>query len=124
MSYNYFNNPPEGGEDEELNSSISASLLQEDEFRPGMTTSTNTNNNSTAAVTSSVPASVVYPMVQVVAPATLRAGYTFDVEVNRDMYTVTVVRILINSMKVCVFITIATFANDNNIHFLFLSLSQ
>lgn len=33
-----------------------------------------------------------YPIVEVVAPASLRAGYTFDVEVNHDIFTVTVVR--------------------------------
>ncbi len=31
-------------------------------------------------------------MVEVVAPATLREGYTFDVEVNRELFSVTVVR--------------------------------
>jgi hypothetical protein len=50
---------------------------------PTFTSSTRTNyvsNNQT-----------IYPMVEVVAPATLIAGYTFDVDVNHQIYTVTVV---------------------------------
>ena len=37
------------------------------------------------------------PMVEVIAPATLRGGYTFDVEVHRQVYSVTVVSSLSQS---------------------------
>ena len=49
-------------------------------------TSTSTNTNNSRAVFKKT-----YPVVQVEAPETLPEGYTFDVEVNHDILTVTVV---------------------------------
>jgi hypothetical protein len=43
-----------------------------------------------AATTSFVREEVTYPIVEVIAPASLSTGYTFDVEVNHQIFTVTV----------------------------------
>ena len=37
-----------------------------------------------------------FPVVQVVAPETLSAGYTFDVEHNHEIFTVQVVSVILN----------------------------
>ena len=47
---------------------------------------------STAVPPASTAGNTSLPVVEVIAPASLRAGYTFDVEVNHQVYTVTVVR--------------------------------
>lgn len=85
----------------------SSRLLHHDEFAFAFTNSatgptTSTTSPSTQTVNMPTMASstqtnyvsnnqTIYPMVQVVAPATLIAGYTFDVDVNHQIYTVTVV---------------------------------
>ncbi len=90
----------------------SSRLLHHDEFAfanaattGGTTPSTQTMNMHT--MTSSTQTNyvsdnqtIIYPMVQVVAPATLIAGYTFDVDVNHQIYTVTVVSIIVPTWKV------------------------
>ena len=50
------------------------------------TNTTDTNTNNSRAVFKKT-----YPVVQVEAPETLPEGYTFDVEVNHEILTVTVV---------------------------------
>jgi hypothetical protein len=89
----------------------SSSLLANDDLYP--TTNTNTRsvgNNASAGATTNMTSSGtgintvshahagtgrIYPVVQVVAPENLSEGYTFDVEVNHEILTITVVSVML-----------------------------
>lgn len=72
---------------------MESSLLANDEF---VTASTNNSSSNDPALNTQVQENLqpqnkrVYPVVEVIAPESLSEGYTFDVEVNHEILTVTV----------------------------------
>lgn len=66
------------------------SLLANDEFLIDDPSRRNDGGGNNIHTTASPTAQKIYPVVQVVAPENLNGGFTFDVEVNHEILTVTV----------------------------------
>ena len=75
-------------------SSLSSSLTFTNDNHHNHNNSNSNRNNNSNTRNIQMNEDILYPIVEVVAPATLRCGYTFDVEVNHEVLTVVVVSTL------------------------------